>query len=190
MAETSQTQLMMIKDGLDALPALSLPDGYQARSFRSGDEEAWERIIGASFGEAYSFAKHMTEDEAYRPERVWFVCDRSGVPVATASAWFRPQWNADTGYLHMVGIVPEHAGRGLGLWVSLAALLQMKQEGRTRCVLHTDNFRLPAVKTYLKLGYMPEVVDEAHANRWRGLAGVLGRRIDGVDSSGSIVSFG
>ncbi|MBM7563440.1 GNAT family N-acetyltransferase [Paenibacillus sacheonensis] len=190
MSETNQTQLLMVKEGLDALPAMSLPEGYRVRSFRSGDEEAWERIIRESFGDPHSFAKHMTEDEAYKPERVWFVCDDGDMPVATASAWFKPEWTADTGYLHMVGILPEHAGRRLGYWVSLAALLQMEREDRTRCVLHTDNFRLPAVKTYLKLGYSPEIVDEGHAERWRGLASVLGKRIEGVDSSGNAVSFG
>lgn len=187
--QQQQVQLLMIQDDLGALPALQLPEGCGIRSFRPGDEAAWERIIAASFGGEHSFERGMAADEAYKPERVWFVTDVAGQPIATASAWYRPQWSEDTGYLHMVGLIPEHAGKKLGYAVSLAALLQMVREGRTRAVLHTDDFRIPAVKTYLGLGFVPSLTDGSHLGRWQTLAGILERTITARESDGSTVDI-
>lgn len=172
-----ESQLLMVREDLSALPEMTLPEGYRLRSLQPGDEEAWERIITASFGGEHSFANHMAADEPYKPERVWFIADRDGRPVATAAAWYRSRWPENTGYLHMVGLLPEHGGKKLGYYASLAALQQMAREGRTRSVLNTDDFRIPAVKIYLALGYVPVIADDSHLDRWRALAGILGRDI-------------
>jgi mycothiol synthase len=185
-----QTQLLMIREQLETLPRLQLPEGYTARSQRLGDEEAWERIIMASFGGEHHFDKEIAADEPYMPERVWFVCDSDDVPVATASAWYRKQWNEDTGYLHMVGLLPEQAGKKLGYYVSLAVLHRMVHEGRTRAVLNTDDFRLPAIKTYLNLGFLPKLAGPDHYDRWKALSVTLGRPITAVDLDGAKVEIG
>jgi mycothiol synthase len=182
-----QSQLLMVREQLNTLPPLQLPKGYTARSLHPGDEEAWERIITASFGGEHHFAKAMASDDPYRPERVLFVCDINDVPVATASAWYRPQWKEDTGYLHMVGLVPEQTGKRLGRYVSLAALHQMVLEGRTRAVLHTDDFRIPAIKTYLNLGFLPEQAGEDHYDRWKALSNTLGCPLTIIDPKGAKV---
>jgi mycothiol synthase len=160
-------QLVMLRRTLEDLPANSLPEGYALHLY-SGEQDAaaWNRIIAESFHWQADFQKDMAGDEAFHPERVWFV-RHENVPVATASAWFRPQWGETAGYLHMVGLLPEYAGRSLGLQASLAALHQMKREGRQSAVLETDDFRLPAIKTYLRLGFVPEFTHESHAERWK-----------------------
>ncbi len=63
-------------------------------------------------------------------------------------------------FLHMVGVLPSHGGKGLGFQVSLAALRQMKREGFTQSVLETDDFRIPAIVTYLKLNFQPEIIHD------------------------------
>ena len=52
----------------------------------------------------------------YKPEGVQFIC-YEGTPVATAIAWYQPVWNVHTGYLHMVGALPSHTGKGLDFQV-------------------------------------------------------------------------
>ncbi|QHT62445.1 GNAT family N-acetyltransferase [Paenibacillus lycopersici] len=187
--QQQQVQLLMINDNLGELPERKLLEGYGIRSFRSGDETAWERIVAASFGGEHSFEREMAADEAYKPERVWFVTDAAGEPIATASAWYRPQWSENTGYLHMVGLVPEHAGKKLGYAISHAALLQMIREGRTRAVLHTDDFRIPAIKAYLGLGFVPSLTDGSHPGRWKALAGVLDRNFTARGAGGAAVDI-
>ncbi|GAA3399870.1 GNAT family N-acetyltransferase [Paenibacillus hodogayensis] len=171
--DTFKPQLAMLREELESLPELNLPEGYSVRGFQDGDEAAWERIIQDSFGGERKFDSHMRRDPEYRPERVRFICCH-GEPVATASAWYSGEWGADTGCLHMVGILSSHAGKGIGSIVSLAAMHQMKREGRTRAVLRTDDFRIPAIKSYWKLGYKPYLVHENQVERWRAIGEKLG----------------
>ena len=59
----------------------------------------------------------------------------------------------------MVGVMPEHSGYRLGKWVSLAVLYYHRQQDFKCAVLGTDDFRLPAIKTYLTRDFMPIYVD-------------------------------
>lgn len=166
-------QLVMIYPDLSVLPELRLPDGYTARSLRAGEEAKWEGIVSEAFRHPFRFDK-LSAVPIYSPERVLFVCDADDNPAATATAWHSSRWGDECGYLHMVGVLAAHGGRGLGAQVSLAALYAMKREGRTKAVLHTDDFRVPAVRTYLKLGFIPYFDHESHPARWKAIAEQLG----------------
>ena len=172
-ASPTSPQLTMWLNSIDPLPPLTPPAGYEVRHYREGDAAAWETIITESFQRPYVFDTLMRADRAFRPERIWFVT-RDGIPVATAAAWRRSNWSVDVGYVHMVGALASEAGRGLGALVSLACLHRFKAEGRTHAVLTTDDFRLPAVKTYLKLGFLPLLVHQNQRQRWRDLLPKLG----------------
>ena len=171
---TDKPQLVMYRGDLQGLPPVEPSGGYKIRHYQSGDDKGWEITIEESFGMQCSFAETMKADGAFWPERVWFVCLGDEI-AATASAWHRPKWGKDTGYLHMVGTRPSHVGRGLGYQVSLAALHQMLREGRRSAVLETDDFRIPAIKTYLKLGFRPLLVHENQRKRWENIFLGMGR---------------
>jgi len=40
--------------------------------------------------------------------------------------------------------------------------------------LETDDYRLPAIKTYLNLGFEPLLVHENQRDRWRNILSALG----------------
>ena len=168
-------QLVMIREGLDGLPEVALPEGYRLRTYRPGDGAHWNVIINESFGKPpghCDFEQLMRADPAFRPERVFFVL-HGGEPVATASAWRHPEKMADAGAVHYVGARAAHQGKRLGYWVSLAALHRIKAEGLDKAWLLTDDYRLPAVKTYLNLGFRPLLVDENQRRRWADLFDAL-----------------
>ncbi|MCX5658570.1 MAG: GNAT family N-acetyltransferase [Planctomycetota bacterium] len=162
-------QLMMRRKTLDGLPPLTMGEGVSVRSLQPGDEAAWDRVVGGAFGWeqcAGKFESTMRSDPAFLPERVFFGL-HNGVALATASAWNRPgEYGPEIGYLHYVAVQPGQTNRGMGTLVSLAALHKLKAEGRTSAVLHTDDFRLPAVFIYLRLGFAPLVTHESHRARW------------------------
>ena len=170
-------QLRMYRPHFDDLPPVELPDGYSVRTFLPGDEANWERIIGISFGREpgqIGFAASMLKSGCFLPERVFFVCCGDEA-VATAAAYLLPPTILpDCGTLHYVGALPGHTGRHLGGTVSLAALHRMRHEGRACGTLQTDDFRLPAVKTYLRLGFHPVLADENQRQRWRDVFAALG----------------
>ena len=166
-------QLVMKRIELFSLPPVEVLPGYKLRVFKTGDEAIWESIIYESFGNRKDFKKDIESNVYFLPERVFFIC-RDDVPVATATAWYRSKWGEETGYLHMVGNLQAHRGKNLGLQVSLAALHKMADEGRKSVILQTDDFRLAAIKTYLKLGFKPMLVDENQVERWRTILASFG----------------
>lgn len=166
MGEPKDSQLVMFCHDLKQLPQLEPTDDWTLRSYEAGDSARWEYIIDRVFGYDSSFAAEMEADAAFFPERVLFIC-RGEDALATAAAWRRRQWPIHVGYLHMVGVLPKYQGSGLGGQVSLAALHQMRDEGCTGAVLHTDDYRLPAIRTYLKLAFKPYITHQDHAERWQ-----------------------
>ena len=164
MNEEKLPQLFMRRKQLHDLPEIQLPDEFTLRHFADGDEACWERIIETTLF-PMKFDEGIKSASFYKPERVWFIC-HGGSPIATATAWLYDKSPDSTGYVHMVGAMPEWKGRGLGYQVSLAALHEMKREGKKDAVLHTDDFRLAALKIYLSLGFEPEMNHESHESRW------------------------
>lgn len=176
-AEPLKPQLHMRRPDLTDLPPIALPAGYALRFFQDGDAAHWSRIIQVSFGwppEQCDFAKIMRADAAFLPERIMFITHQEQ-PVATASAYYRASFMPDFGMLHYVGVLPGHQGMRLGYWVSLAALWRMRDDSRRGAWLSTDDFRLPAIKTYLALGFEPLLIHENQRERWPRAFTALGR---------------
>jgi len=164
-----------MRRGPEPLPPLDLPDGVSLFGFNeAGGGEAWEHIVNTAFGSSFAFDRKMRAEPAFRPERILFLA-KEGQPIAVAAAWQRDKWPPGTGYLHYVGVLPEAQGQGLGYWVSLAALHQMRREGKTQAVLETHDHRLAALKTYLRLGFVPDIAShESYAVRWAKIMAKLG----------------
>jgi mycothiol synthase len=60
----------------------------------------------------------------------------------------------------------------------MASLATLHAFRKLRCkdaVLHTDDFRLPAIKVYLELGFCPEYAHATHAPRWSRLSSSLNK---------------
>jgi mycothiol synthase len=166
-------QLAMARMHLEDLPEVQLEPGYTVRHFRHGDESGWNILISKSFQSFYDFDGTILADPFYHPERVLFI-EHSGEIVATACAWRSEKWGKNTGVLHMVAASPEHRGHQLGYQISLAALHQLVREGMHHAVLQTDDDRLPAIATYLKLGFAPYLIDANQAERWGNIYQDLG----------------
>ena len=164
----------MFRPSLADLPELVLPPGASIRHMRAGEDALWENIIRAAFNRVdMTFDGWMRKDAACTPERVLFL-EADGMAVATASAWKREAYGPDCGYLHWVGALPGYGGRGFGYAVTLAALYRMREEGCISAVLHTNDERLPAIRTYLKLGFHICMDHPSLPRRWQSIMRSLG----------------
>ena len=163
-------QLRMVRPNLIDLPKLELPTGYGVRTYQAGDEVHWANIISDSFGgrkrTAQDTRNEITSRDVFVPDALFFVIYQD-IPVGTACAWRQSVNETDVGYVHMVGVLGEHIGQKLGKWVSLAVLCYFRDRGFTCSMLDTDDFRLPAIKTYLNLGFVPVYVDSTQPERWK-----------------------
>ena len=165
-------QLRMVRPNLEDLPELELPVGYGMRTYRTGDEVHWARIISDSFGgrerTAQDTENEITSRDVFLPDGLYFATHQ-GVPVGTACAWRQSVDEKEVGYVHMVGVVAEHTGHKLGKWVSLAVLCYFRDNNFKCSMLDTDDFRIPAIKTYLNLGFIPVYVEQGQPERWRNI---------------------
>lgn len=165
-------QLRMVRPDLDNLPKLELPPGYGMRTYREGDEVHWANIISDSFGGKQRTAEdtrnEITGQERFVPDGFYFAT-HDGTPVGTACAWRQTVDETEVGYVHMVGVASAHTGHKLGKWVSLAVLIYFRDYGFRCAMLDTDDFRIPAIKTYLNLGFVPVYIEDGQPKRWQAI---------------------
>ena len=82
----------------------------------------------------------------------------------------------------MVAALPECRGKGIGHAMLSFALEIMEAAGSTHAVLTTDDFRLPAIKTYLDGGFRPVLYHDPESDmreRWDAVIAAL--RYEPVD---------
>lgn len=152
----------MRRPDLDDLPAA--PTGVELAT--AADAEGLARLFDASFGEAWDAARvhrELLDDQTV--EAVYVIRERERI-VATASARLLPKEHPGAGYLHWAASDPQLRGRGLGRAVTIAVMHRFAADGLAATVLETDDERLPAIKVYLALGYVPLYPDAGHEDRW------------------------
>lgn len=88
--------------------------------------------------------------------------------MATASSRWLPHLYPGSGYVHWVGTHPDHTRRGLAMALMARLLQDFRERGYRDAVLETDDFRIPALKTYLRCGFLPVYIvkGEDHRSRW------------------------
>ena len=94
--------------------------------------------------------------------------------AGAACAWLRDPQERETGVLHMVCVLPEHRGRGLSYPLCLAVLHRFRERAYRRVALNTHEWRLGAVKVYLRLGFQPLYRHPRHPEQWAGVLRALG----------------
>jgi mycothiol synthase len=165
----------MRRNSLADMPELAIPQGYQLRTFTAGDEAGWAKLMTGAIGDwDEESTRHLfLGDPGVDAGGVFFLATHEEV-VATATNKLLPA--SDVGYLHMVAVAPHYRGSRLGRCISLAALHHMRTRGCQEAMLDTDDDRLAAIQTYLGLGFVPDLVEADHPERWRKILAHLGRR--------------
>lgn len=137
-----------------------LPEGYGWRLYRPGDEAHWARIETSVLefsdeAEALDyFTRIFLPHREQLAERLVFVTDPGGTPVATALAWYSQEADGRRAVLHWVAARPDQQGKGLGRAVVQLALNRFARlEPGLDVRLHTQTWSYPAVLLYRKLGF-------------------------------------
>ncbi|MGQ9661296.1 MAG: GNAT family N-acetyltransferase [Kiritimatiellia bacterium] len=164
-------QLQMVwptrRSDLPVLP--SLPDGYVLRAFRPGEEERHALLmVQAGFVE-WTAARLPDVLKKLLPGG-FLVIEHvpSGQLVSTAMATHNPSdLHPLGGELGWVAGDPRHRRKGLGITVCAAATRCFLESGYRDIYLRTDDWRLPAIKMYLKLGFVPFFFGAGIEPRWR-----------------------
>ena len=175
---TQPAQLVMRRPHLDDLPQLApLPGGYVLRPYDAKcDRPSLIATLTESFHEFWDEARLARELTASPDVHTVYVISHAGRVVGTAASRFVPARFPDTGYVHWVGVASEHLRQGLAAALLARVLGEFRERGYPAAVLETDDFRIPAIRAYLKFGFLPvyDVRGDDHRLRWsRVLAGVV-----------------
>ncbi|MCC7263040.1 MAG: GNAT family N-acetyltransferase [Candidatus Latescibacteria bacterium] len=177
MAEPKKENLPQLRMGyLHPVPPLTptWPAGYQLRSFQPGDEASWAALLNAN-----------GELGEWNPERVagvmagglvrqFFAVAPTGELAACAGVHEVDLDGTEYWEIGWVAAHPAHRGSGLGGLVTGAATAYALTLAKRPIMLRTDDFRLPAIKVYLRLGFTPLLDHPSYPERWRLLAARLG----------------
>lgn len=170
MSSTSKQQLRMVwpKTKLDQPPTVNVPVGYRLRTYQPGDEPSFFHVMSLAGFEGWDMPKLLPWLQKVLPEG-WFLVEHEATKqlVATSMAVHNPSpYYPFGGELGWVAAHPDHTGQGLGQVVCAAVTVRLLSSGYTNIYLNTDDERLPAIKTYLKLGYRPVVITADMTARW------------------------
>ena len=169
-------QLEMIWPEALAPPDPETPEGYLLRQLRESDAEGYAELMRAAGFTDWGADRLGKVLRGVLPEGFFVVEHRpSARIVATAIANHCPaERHPFGGELGWVAVAPEHRGNRLGRLVCSAVIRRFLSAGYRRIYLKTDDFRLPAIKVYLGLGFEPSFYREDMQARWRAVQSKFG----------------
>ena len=154
--------IMRIKaDMIKAAISPTLPEGFSFRLFNKvSDSGDWGRIEASVLEFDSEFEAESYFKKAYIPfadklrDRCLFVTNQSGLPIATATAWFADSELGHQASLHWVAVFPEYQGMGIGKAIVQKCLCLFRElEPDCDVWLHTQTWSHVAVKMYQRLGF-------------------------------------
>ena len=169
--DASKPQLQMVwpQSRLDSPPEVPLAAGYELRTFRPGDEEAYIRLMERAGFDGWTVERLAASMRPVLPGGfIVIVHTATGALVVTARSEHKPRDDYPFGgAIGWVAADPDHRGKGLGAAATAAATARLIQASYRNIYLLTDDWRLPAIKTYLRLGYVPRLFQPDILGRWR-----------------------
>ena len=167
-------QLEMQATVLNRACERQLPKGYKYAVFNGSEKDVvdWKSIMTEAPALVTEdgdlcYRKLILEFANVKPlTDIYFICNELGEKVASFTTVTRDD---NVGYLHMVKVKNSERGKGLGHAIATKSLSVFESRNLQTAVLTTDDFRLPAIKTYLDAGYQPKLVEDPESNmleRW------------------------
>ncbi len=159
------------------VPEIPEPEkGFRIRTFEEKDRMAYfelRRICGFNPDNA---AADLAAAQTNMRSGGFFLIEESASGKITASAMSRKGYFKNYDNLSWVMTDPVFRGRSFGRIVCIAALRCSLKAGAAGMTLATDDFREPALKMYLRLGWRPWLYteDDNMRSRWLAVSEKLG----------------
>jgi len=125
---------------------------------------------GRKDAEFYNAA--MTSRPNYEEDKCFFILE-NGEVVATLTVIC--DYDKKEGYIHMVACHEAALGKGYGTLINNVALYTLKKEGMNTAYLTTDDWRIPAIKSYIRAGFEPDVSTDDFKARWSKIFEQIGK---------------
>ena len=174
MEQKQPKQLHMVKLNMSDIPDANIPEGFVLRTLKADEKIKWEEICNQAFTWENHFESVISEKAGYVEDGVFVIADGEKI-IATGTALCTREQPDGYGYVHMIAADKNYSGKRLGYEITAAVLRRLRQDGFEKAELNTDDFRLPAIKSYCKLGFIPDLSrDETMRGRWEKIYEIFG----------------
>ena len=171
-----QLKMYWKNDGSPAQPVV-LPEGFTLLTLPELENgvEQWLDIMQYGLSakrEGFSYYKScMLDCPCYEEDKCFFIM-HGGKAIASVTVVCDTE--TKDGLIHMVGSLPECRGKGVGKLMGSIGDYVLKTTGMQTASLKTDDFRVPAIKVYLGVGFQPDLSTEDFVQRWDAIYKGLG----------------
>jgi mycothiol synthase len=165
---------------IERLPSatkVAIPGGYIARTCLEPDFSAARTLAASEWPGLEEEWGSFFVDTVVPGGAILVVHAQTGQSVATAIAVHRRRgWAdiADVGKICYIVVDPRHRGKGLGRAVTALAVGRLIEAGYRHIFLNVQGWRLPAIRCYLRLGFVPLLSDDDLVPRWRRICDQIG----------------
>jgi mycothiol synthase len=176
MEPYEQLQMIWPAARLAEPPVPRVTAGYTLRTYRRGDEAGFYDVMALAGWPGWDSTKLEPWIARIPPESWYMMVDEQNGRIAATAMGLHDHSDLHPfgGELGWVAADPAHAGQGLGMAVCAAVTARLIAAGYRNIHLYTEHWRLAALKTYLKLGYVPFIYAERLIPRWAAVCGQLG----------------
>jgi len=147
---------------------IHLPEGFYLRTFKKQDKKGLIEIFRLSGLAEWSDIEFEVVKSSFLPNGFFVVVENDTEKiVATMGARHTPnKFNPNAGDIGWLCSHPEFLGKRLGYAAAAAATNRLLEIGYTNIYVNTDDYRLPAIKIFLRLGFEPLMYNNGIEKRW------------------------
>jgi mycothiol synthase len=173
-----QQLIMRWKNDGKLVPDLQIPENCRITNFTELDNavDKWLDIIqyGLSNGrkDEAAYISMMLSQANYEENKCFFILEKE---KAVATLTVICDYDKKEGHIHMVACQEAARGKGYGTLLNNMALHTLKTEGMQTAYLITDDWRIPAIKSYLRAGFEPDTSTEDFKERWNKIFEEIGK---------------
>ncbi len=171
MTKKSALILLCPEELFHSPPKSTLPEGYYVRHYKEDDQEDYLRLLER---EGWTLSEHQVDDFFSRilPDGLFFIVyEKTNEIVASAVALHNPKSSYYTfPFGSEIGFVftsPIHRNKGLGRSITAFVTNRLISAGYKSIRLVTNDYRLPALKAYINIGFVPFLYSGDMEERWR-----------------------
>jgi mycothiol synthase len=159
-------KLEMVRPSSRLVTVADSPEGYRLRTLEAGEEKLYESLFASAFDDGSRIAEIP---DKMLPGGCLVVEHRDSRKLVASCLAFRgtkPPRHHNAGQLAWLVVHPLHGKQGLGTIAAASVTNRLVQEGYTRPFLRTEDFRIPAISIYLRLGWRPSLYTAEMHGRW------------------------
>ena len=159
--EPERPQLHMIwpVDRPEKVVQPGIAPGYKIRIYQSGDEDSFLSLMVKTDFDPWDDEKLRYNVSKIIPNG-WFFVEEERSQELVGSAMCLHNYSGKrpfTGDVGWLAVDPAHRSRGLGYSLIVYVTNRFLHAGYSQIQLHTEYYRLPAIRIYLKMGYLPVI---------------------------------